>query len=44
MIECYDKLGLEPLAAQTRTVYAANFSTTVAQSEALAHRAWWKFW
>jgi outer membrane protein assembly factor BamD len=44
MIECYDKLGLEPLAAQAREVYAANFSAKVSQSEAVARRAWWKFW
>jgi len=44
MIECYDKLGLEPLAAQSRDVYAANFSATVGQSEAVAKRSWWKFW
>jgi outer membrane protein assembly factor BamD len=44
MIECYDKLGLEPLAAQAREVYAANYSAKVSQSEAVAHRAWWRFW
>jgi len=44
MIECYDKLGLEPLAAQSREVYAANFSADVRQSEAVARRSWWKFW
>jgi outer membrane protein assembly factor BamD len=44
MIECYDKLGLEPLAAQSREVYAANFSADVRQSEPVARRAWWKFW
>jgi outer membrane protein assembly factor BamD len=44
MIECYDKLGLEPLAAQAREVYAANYSAKVSQSEAVAHRSWWKFW
>jgi outer membrane protein assembly factor BamD len=44
MIECYDKLGLEPLAAQSREVYAANFSADVRQSEAVAKRSWWRFW
>jgi outer membrane protein assembly factor BamD len=44
MIEFYDKLGLEPLAAQSREVYAENFSATVGQSEAVARRSWWKFW
>jgi outer membrane protein assembly factor BamD len=44
MIECYDKLGLEPLAAQSRQVYAANFSAGVRESAAVAKRSWWKFW
>src|SRR5690349_23237082 len=44
MIECYDKLGLEPLAAQSRQVYAANFSGGVRESAAVAKRSWWKFW
>jgi outer membrane protein assembly factor BamD len=44
MIECYDKLGLEPLAAQSRDVYAANFAAGVRQSEAVARRGWWKLW
>ncbi len=44
MIECYDKLGLDPLAAQAREVYAANYSGDVRHSEAVTRRAWWKFW
>ena len=44
MIQCYDKLGLQPLAAQAREVYEANYSAAVAQSQAVAKRAWWKFW
>jgi outer membrane protein assembly factor BamD len=44
MIECYDKLGLEPLAAQSREVYAANFSAEVREYAAVAKRSWWKFW
>ena len=44
MIECYDKLGLQPLAAQARQVYELNFSADVRQSEAVAKRAWWKLW
>ena len=44
MIECYDKLGLEPLAAQSRQVYAANFSAGVREYAAVAKRSWWKFW
>ena len=44
MIECYDKLGLDPLAAQAREVYAANYTGDVQHSEAVTRRAWWKFW
>ena len=44
MIQCYDKLGLQPLAAQAREVYEANYSAEVAQTQAAAKRAWWKFW
>ncbi|MGO9803183.1 MAG: outer membrane protein assembly factor BamD [Steroidobacteraceae bacterium] len=44
MIECYDKLGLDPLAAQAREVYAANYSGDVRHWEAVTRRAWWKFW
>ena len=44
MIQCYDKLGLQPLAAQAREVYEANYSAEVAQSQAATKRAWWKFW
>ena len=44
LIECYDKLGLEPLAVQSRDVYAANFSAGVQHSEAVAKSSWWKFW
>lgn len=44
MIECYDKLGLQPLAAQAREVYEGNYSAEVRQSEAVARRAWWKLW
>ncbi|HYL02768.1 MAG TPA: outer membrane protein assembly factor BamD [Steroidobacteraceae bacterium] len=44
MIECYDKLGLKPLADQAREVYAANYSGQVRPSQAAVRRAWWKFW
>jgi outer membrane protein assembly factor BamD len=44
MIQCYDKLGLQPLAAQAREVYEANYSAEVARSQAVAKRAWWRFW
>jgi outer membrane protein assembly factor BamD len=44
MIESYDRLGLTPLAAQSRQVYEANYSANVRQSQASVHRSWWKFW
>ncbi|MGH8275734.1 MAG: outer membrane protein assembly factor BamD, partial [Steroidobacteraceae bacterium] len=44
MIECYDKLDLKPLAAQTRQVYEASYSAGVRQSQAAVRRAWWKIW
>jgi outer membrane protein assembly factor BamD len=44
MIECYDKLNLEPLAAQTRQVYAANYTGEVRTLEADTKKAWWRFW
>jgi len=44
LIECYDKLNLQPLAAQTRLVYAANYSGAVRTSQADVKKAWWRFW
>jgi outer membrane protein assembly factor BamD len=44
LIECYDKLNLQPLAAQTREVYAANYSGEVRTSQADVKKAWWRFW
>jgi outer membrane protein assembly factor BamD len=44
MVECYDKLNLEPLAAQTRQVYAANYTGQIRTSEADAKKPWWRFW
>ena len=44
MIESYDKLNLPPLAAQTREVYAANYSGEVRTSEAEVRKSWWRFW
>ena len=44
MIESYDKLGLEPLAARSREVYAANYSADVRQYADVTKRSWWKFW
>jgi outer membrane protein assembly factor BamD len=44
LIQCYDKLGLKPLADQARQVYTANYSARVAQSQPAVHRSWWRFW
>jgi outer membrane protein assembly factor BamD len=44
LIQCYDKLNLEPLAAQTRQVYAANYSGDVRTAEAEVKKSWWRFW
>jgi outer membrane protein assembly factor BamD len=44
LIQCYDRLGLEPLATQTREVYTANYSAKVAVSQADAKKSWWHFW
>jgi outer membrane protein assembly factor BamD len=44
MIECYDKLNLQPLAAQSREVYAANYSGTVGTSTADVKKPWWRIW
>ena len=44
MIESYDRLNLQPLAAQTRQVYEANYAGEVAQSQAEIKKSWWKIW
>src|SRR6202043_3043925 len=44
MIESYDRLNLQPLAAQTRQVYEANYAGDVPQSQAEIKRSWWRIW
>src|ERR1700720_4392882 len=44
MIESYDRLNLQPLAAQTRQVYEANYKGDVPQSQAEIKKSWWKIW
>jgi len=44
MIESYDKLNLQPLAAQTRQVYETNYSGEVRTSQAEVRKSWWRFW
>jgi outer membrane protein assembly factor BamD len=44
MIESYDRLNLQPLAAQTRQVYQANYAGEVRQAQAEVKKSWWKIW
>ena len=44
MIESYDRLNLQPLAAQTRQVYEANYAGDVRQSQAEVKKSWWRIW
>jgi outer membrane protein assembly factor BamD len=44
MIESYDKLNLQPLAADAREVYRANYAGAVRPSEAEVKKAWWQIW
>jgi outer membrane protein assembly factor BamD len=44
LIKSYDRLNLQPLAEQTREVYAANYSAKVAVSQADVKKSWWRFW
>jgi len=44
MIESYDRLNLQPLAAQTRQVYQANYAGEVRQAQAEIKKSWWKIW
>ncbi len=44
LIESYDRLGLQELAQQSRSVYQANFQDDVRAAQAKVHKAWWQFW
>jgi outer membrane protein assembly factor BamD len=44
LILSYDKLNLQPLAAQSREVYAANYSGEVRTADAEVKKSWWKPW
>ena len=43
MIECYDKMELTELAAQTRTMYRANYEAEAGERPA-TKKKWWKPW
>ncbi len=44
LIEAYDRLNLQDLAANARKVYETNYSRDVKQVTAEVKRHWWKFW
>ena len=44
LIESYDRLGLKPLADQSRQVYEANFKDNVREAQAATHKSWWQVW
>jgi outer membrane protein assembly factor BamD len=44
LIRCYDHLNLEPLAQQSREVYATNYSATVGVAQAEVKKSWWQIW
>jgi len=44
LINSYDRLDLGELAAQTRTIYQANFGSEVPKVAAADKKRWWKFW
>jgi outer membrane protein assembly factor BamD len=45
MIACYDRLGLNDRAQQTRQVYALNFPTNSSATQVADRgRPWWKLW
>jgi outer membrane protein assembly factor BamD len=43
MIQAYDKLGLNELSAQTRSVYTTNFTDDLQRTASTA-KPWWKVW
>lgn len=44
MIQSYDRLGLQPLADQSRKVYEFNYGSDVRQAQAETRKHWWKIW
>jgi outer membrane protein assembly factor BamD len=44
MIECYDKMELTELAAQTRTMYRANYEGEAGERKIAPKKKWWKPW
>jgi outer membrane protein assembly factor BamD len=44
LIASYDRMNLPKLAAQSREVYAANFSADLRLAQADTKKSWWKIW
>jgi outer membrane protein assembly factor BamD len=44
LILCYDKMELTELAAQTRTMYRANFEGEAGERRIAPKKKWWKPW
>ena len=44
MILCYDKMELTELAAQTRTMYRANYEGEAGERRISPKKKWWKSW
>jgi outer membrane protein assembly factor BamD len=44
LIQCYDRMKLPELAAQSREVYAANYGGDTRTSQADTRRHWWQLW
>ena len=44
MIECYDKMELTELAAQTRQMYRANYEGEAGEKRIAPKKHWWKPW
>ena len=44
MIECYDNMGLNELAAQTRSMYRANYEGEAGERRIAPKKKWWKPW
>lgn len=44
MIQCYDKMDLKELAAQTRQMYRANYEGEAGERRISPKKKWWKPW
>ena len=44
LIQSYDRLNLQPLAADARKVYEANYSGEVRTAQAQVKKSWWQLW